>query len=326
LSPIEGSQKQLPAKFGFIKTRILAPIFSLLSFLKSFFGHFNYRKVLIFATSGLVVVGLLVTGGVFAFNEYQITSTDKVRLSDVLAADQIRGLEKQACDFSDNLLPSDTQNSVENKRFLALVQQVDSKSSRSALKFRNGNAWTYDTLVDPQESLDKYANRELGVRLSKNPRILRSALGSVLRQVSKDFQNRALISCGLEKKFADRAVFVSSYNSEQADFIAKASSAPWYPESYFEVGDGLAIKYNTQSGSWPCTDCSFWKIKVISRDGCPGGVYIELSITQGGVAVDWTNDSLSALPAGGVGQMVFTTYPYIPNSKGEIAEATCHQY
>jgi hypothetical protein len=106
--------------------------------------------------------------------------------------------------------------------------------------------------------------------------------------------------------------------------IRVASSAPWYPNGYFDVGEGLAGKWTRDYVD--CYGCSYWTLDVVSKNGCPSGVYVEMSILRDGVAVDWTNDSLSSLSPGQKGKLEFRAYLSGSGSNytGSVSESSCY--
>jgi predicted RNA-binding Zn-ribbon protein involved in translation (DUF1610 family) len=143
-----------------------------------------------------------------------------------------------------------------------------------------------------------------------------------LREFTSDTKNRCEFSNSEETALQK----LSSYDSAIASGISIAESAPWYPKGYFEIDENLAGNFTTGSEYVDCYECSYWTMDIVSRYGCPGGVYVELSILRGGAAVDWTNDSLSSLDAGQKGKLQFRAYLSGSGSSytGRIAESSCY--
>ena len=123
--------------------------------------------------------------------------------------------------------------------------------------------------------------------------------------------------------------FNESYGSLQASkrefsrVTTLASQVPWYPDGFSEYGTNLAFKWTSREGSWPCTGCSFWKLTVVTKLGCPNSLYGEMNITRGGAVVDWTNDRIASLRAGEKAVLTFIEYPYNSNNSGRLTELTC---
>ena len=100
----------------------------------------------------------------------------------------------------------------------------------------------------------------------------------------------------------------------------------WVPAGFTLYDDNIAYKWSTTEGSDPCSDCNFWKMKVVPHYGCSNGVYGEINMLDSAeTRVDWTNDSLPSLDAGQTGLLVFENYPWDDAiDSGEIVELNCH--
>jgi hypothetical protein len=140
----------------------------------------------------------------------------------------------------------------------------------------------------------------------------------------KEFASEARKRCEFSSNEETAIQKLSSYDSVIASGISIAEAAPWYPKSYFKINDDLAGKWVTVYPD--CYSCYQYTLDVVSKSGCSSGVYVEMSITNNGVAVDWTNDSLSALAVGQRGRMEFRFYPSgnVSGYSGSIAEANCY--
>jgi hypothetical protein len=103
----------------------------------------------------------------------------------------------------------------------------------------------------------------------------------------------------------------------------------WQPDGYTKFDKDIAYKFTTDDyGGDPCgySRCSFWVIEVVSRYGCPGGVYAKLNILESGKVVDWSNELLAGLSIGQTGEMVFTAYGLGSGSySGEIVDFSCYE-
>jgi hypothetical protein len=118
-------------------------------------------------------------------------------------------------------------------------------------------------------------------------------------------------------------------SSETWDDTSTESLVPdtsWVPAGYTLYDDNIAYKWTTQEGSDPCSDCNFWKVKVVPHYGCSNGVYGEINMLDASeTRVDWTNDSLPSLGAGETGLLVFENYPWDDSiDTGELVELNCH--
>jgi len=230
------------------------------------------------------------------------------------------------CPSLEAKIPSDaTLSKYENR--VVQIQNVGG-NDRAMLAFSNQTVWMANSSEAEtlERSISQISLTGLSNLLSSPPiwGIDDSNRDLIIDFWEADFEKSIISSCGLGSAIAEAESATSRYDSAVNAAVSLAKSAPWYPSGYFELVDGLAGKWNTFSGAWPCYDCSFWKMEVVSRDGCPSGVYVEINITQGGTVVDWTNDSLAQLNSGRKGQMVFENYPYLPNSSGEVSDASCY--
>lgn len=139
----------------------------------------------------------------------------------------------------------------------------------------------------------------------------------------EEWSSFVLDECGVSERFEEiENIFEESLAAKER-FILLAESAPWYPENFDGYGDNLAYRWSTFEGGWPCNSCSFWKMTVMTKDGCPGGIYAELNILKGGTVVGWTNDRIASLRASQTAVMEFVEYPYRSGSTGQLTEMTC---
>lgn len=139
------------------------------------------------------------------------------------------------------------------------------------------------------------------------------------------YLDASVAACGLTAKYEAAQESAAELNALAEDIDASADSKPWYPRGYFEIVDGFAGKW--VDGSDPCGYgplCWYWHLSVVSEEGCPEGVYVEVNFTQDGTAIDWSNDTLPALRPMQKGRMPFYTYERSADSI-EIADVSCHQ-
>jgi hypothetical protein len=65
---------------------------------------------------------------------------------------------------------------------------------------------------------------------------------------------------------------------------------------------------------------------VISKNGCPSGVYGSLNIQKSGVTLDWTNDSVPYLGPMEKARLAFEKYGYSEsgsNYQGDLTMLNC---
>ena len=79
----------------------------------------------------------------------------------------------------------------------------------------------------------------------------------------------------------------------------------WWP-SDFSVTTDPTVAYQWAQGKVTCSLDSCWGMTVIPRDGCPAGLYVEVSITDSaGAAVGYSNDTAGSVQPGQRAQLVF---------------------
>ncbi len=72
-----------------------------------------------------------------------------------------------------------------------------------------------------------------------------------------------------------------------------------------------------------CDYFTCWQIRVLSRDGCPDGVYAELNILSGDTVIGYTNDSLGYLGPGETALLTLTDTNENSTS-GRLTDLTCY--
>ena len=107
---------------------------------------------------------------------------------------------------------------------------------------------------------------------------------------------------------AEARAYERSNAKAQAAAKAEAAATSWYPKSwrfgsvdqmsFGEVtGDNLAWVWNEKAHK-RCLDESddyCWAITVVSRDGCPNGIYGEINVVVNGTVTGYSNALLGSL-------------------------------
>ena len=124
------------------------------------------------------------------------------------------------------------------------------------------------------------------------------------------------------EKQAAAALAQLAYEAEQRA-EALRNDVTWVPSKYtaWSADKTIAWKWNNSAGN-DCYSCSYWNIDVVTKNGCPNGVYAEVNIERNGVVVSYTNDSLPYLGYGDKGRLTFETYED-GTLQGSLVELRC---
>lgn len=232
------------------------------------------------------------------------------------------------CSELEELLPS--------KELLAelatRVEQIDAVGTkdegRKMLAFKAKTGWMGGSnfRTDLVEQIDALLERKL-MQVAEGHQLLginESNRATLVQVWKEEFGDQSKENCKFDSSESAALRALGSYDTSVKGAIRLANSAPWYPNGYFDVGDGLAGKWTRDYVN--CYGCSYWTMDVVSKNGCPSGVYVEMSILRDGVAVDWTNDSLSSLSPGQQGKLEFRAYLSGSGSNytGSISESSCY--
>jgi len=232
------------------------------------------------------------------------------------------------CSELEDLLPS--QETL--TELAARVEQIDAVGTkdegRKMLAFKAKTGWMSgsDLRTELAEQIDALIEREL-IEVAEDHQLLgiNGSNRATLVEVWKvEFGDQAKANCAFDSRESAALRALGSYDSSVKGAVRLANSAPWYPNGYFDAGDGLAGKWTRDYVD--CYGCSYWTMDVVSKNGCPSGVYVEMSILRDGVAVDWTNDTLASLSPGQRGKLEFRAYLSGSGSNytGSISESSCY--
>ena len=102
----------------------------------------------------------------------------------------------------------------------------------------------------------------------------------------------------------------------------------WVPAGFtaWSEDSNIAYQWTTDTASYDCSDCIYWLVDVISKNGCPSGVYGSLNIQKGGVTLDWTNDTVPYLGPMEKARLAFEKYGYNSsgsNYQGDLTTLNC---
>ena len=296
--------------------------------------------------SQLVITGSLVAALVVAGGTYGVISAIQQEREATLAAEAAaEAAAEKARLEAETLIAAFGQDDVES--FLPTCEQVAGLTSAEEGKWEAAVA-AFDGISDPREAsrvLDtvRSANgtledADVQVYLDGFEEGIAESLGALFASSSRDEQapesqidkwEGQWFSLSRDACPEEFDAFDSTYESLSASaarfsrMSTLASQVPWYPEGFDSYSSTIAYKWTTREGSWPCTGCSFWKMTIIAKNGCPNSVYAELNILRGGAVVDWTNDSLPSIRAGEPAILTFIDYPYNSSNSGRLVELNC---
>lgn len=218
---------------------------------------------------------------------------------------------------------SSAESCAAYEEFLTRFQEITKKRQSSlkgksgdpydAAKFARRNPWVFEDLsVSFEAEKSAEAVRALN-ELSDGQ------AGSV--DDSLDFLEASLQECGLSDSYAEVAKAVKNVDTMQTSVVTSADNKPWYPKGYVEY-QNVAFKWTDESCGSNYGYC--WTMRVVSEDGCYGGLYAEVNISQNDVIVGYSNDSLGSLPAGDVGRLEFTYYGGSGIKSAQLTELNCY--
>lgn len=100
---------------------------------------------------------------------------------------------------------------------------------------------------------------------------------------------------------------------------------PWHPDDFNEFTADVAGKW-IKGGKDPCgvgPKCWYWTLDIVTREGCPDGVFVKANLIDNGTVVDDTIDSVSSLREGQKARLQFWTYNRSVDDL-EVTSVTCY--
>ena len=97
----------------------------------------------------------------------------------------------------------------------------------------------------------------------------------------------------------------------------------WVPDGYYAWQDDKSVAWKwVKNVDYDCYDCTWWTVEVVSKYGCPNGLYGEINIEQNGVVIGYANDTLNYLDPYQAGRLTLVRYPY-DDLTGDLTELNC---
>jgi hypothetical protein len=181
----------------------------------------------------------------------------------------------------------------------------------AAAEFQGKVSWLHR---DHSEAFNAAIYRTSRVRLRA---VTRRGLNSgMVERFSRD----ALSSCRLRSDHSRAYSAVGDLDTRRRAVLALAASLPWYPRGFYEWSDNLAWQWVDNPS---CDYFTCWQMRVVTRDGCPSGLYAEINIKRGGTVVDYSNDALGSLGPGETALLEFTDASD-SGGTGSLTEIDCY--
>jgi hypothetical protein len=162
--------------------------------------------------------------------------------------------------------------------------------------------------------------------ISRTETIRESDRGAFASLWKDNFASMALETCGLQSRLDSAVSAQASFSAAKQSLSTLAASVPWYPDGYNEWSSDTNVAWK-----WlDVYDCNFgdwcWKVQVVTKTGCPGGLYAEINILDSADnVVDFTNDTVSSLGPGDSAILEFGTYNSV-HAAGQMSKISCHNF
>jgi hypothetical protein len=118
----------------------------------------------------------------------------------------------------------------------------------------------------------------------------------------------------------------SNSGSSNSNYIQESEDSSWIPKGFSAYSQDQNIAWRWLKNSE--FECSYgdscWGLMVISKQGCPNGLYAELSLLdKNRVQVGYTNDTLSAAQPLQKSKMIFESFEEAAET-GQLSKISCY--
>lgn len=125
------------------------------------------------------------------------------------------------------------------------------------------------------------------------------------------------------EKEAIRAELALKAYQEELEAERIRNDVTWVPDGYYAWDEDKSVAWKWINGAdVDCSDCTYWTVEVVSKNGCSDGLYGEINIEKNDVVVGYANDTLNYLGPLQTGRLTFIEYPY-DNLQGSVTELNC---
>ena len=183
------------------------------------------------------------------------------------------------------------------------------KSGQAAV----GDPYKAKALIDKVDWLNGTASedfsKELNDLATKSFAQVTNGRGGTPDEVTlAQYLDLSISECKLTDKVASLTTKVNDIDSLSRQLSSNADSLPWYPKGYNEYQPGLAFKWVDGAGN-DCYSCRYLTMDVISQDGCPNELYVEVNfLDRSGAVIDYSNDVAQSLNPGQRARLQFESY------------------
>jgi len=137
----------------------------------------------------------------------------------------------------------------------------------------------------------------------------------------KRFSKDALWICKLSADYRRTASQLNALDSRGIRISTMAANVPWYPRDFSGWNDNLALRWVDDPA---CDYFSCSQLIVLTRDGCPTGLYVEANFKSNGTVVDYGNDALGSLDPGESAILTLTSTSEYGGLTTVITEVNCY--
>lgn len=126
------------------------------------------------------------------------------------------------------------------------------------------------------------------------------------------------------RHIASLAVVVAAAALATVGGAAASPSANWYPAGYV-----LSPLYPNVAGRWDhAPRCAYGAscegLYLVTKYGCPNGLYVEINTISHGAVVGFTNDLVGSVRPRQVARLTFNVYNLPAGAKPELTKIHCY--
>lgn len=129
--------------------------------------------------------------------------------------------------------------------------------------------------------------------------------------------------CALQEPLG-RALALQQQADAALQRVASLADEPaWYPEGFTRSLDNLAWGWTSDQGQAPCQNCVYWKVTLVTRDGCLGGALVEVEVFDGDASLVKLRETWQRLAEGASVTAEFPYQQLNPELTAKVTMAEC---